>query len=172
MHRYSSSDLSAWRCKKRLFAVACAWFTGLVFGALVSMSASGMTVSAIRTASLSPVSVFGLLSAILLPLLSSAFAVYFSAPNLLFPLAFLKAFLVAWLGWGVLVSFGSAGWLIRMLLMFSEILSLPLLWWYWQRILSGNPGRGFCTLICTGFALGIGLLDYFVVSPFLVNLLS
>ena len=172
MYRISPFDLSAWRCKKMLFPLACAWFIGLISGVLFSMSASGAFVSTLRTAPSSCVSFFGLLSAILLPLLSSAAAVYFSTPVLLFPTVFMKAFLVAWLGLGILAAFGSAGWLIRMLLMFSEILSLPLLWWYWQRILSGQRDRGLCTLIALLFALGIGCADYYLIAPFLVDLLS
>lgn len=171
MYRFFHFDLSAWRCKKWIFLLACAWFLGLVSGVLFSMSASGVIGSAMRAALRSRVSIIGLLSAMLLPLLLSAFAVYIGAPAFLLPIVFVKAFLIAWMGAGILSAFGSAGWLIRILLMFGDSLSLPFLWWYWQKATAELHSWRHCILVAVCM-LSIGCLDYYVVSPFLVNLIS
>lgn len=172
MDRFFNFDLSAWRCKKPIFILACAWFLGLFSGVLFSMSASDSLGSTMRAAAGGCVSISGLLSAILLPLLFSAFAVYIFKPTLLIPIAFLKAFVFAFLGVGILGAYGSAGWLIRLLLMFSDILMLPLLWWYWLRAFSGPKRRVFDTSVAAVYALLVGSIDYCVISPFLANLIS
>lgn len=172
LDRYLNFDLSAWRCKKPIFVLACAYFIGLFSGVLISMSASDALVSTMRAAVFGRVSIFGLLSTILLPLLFSAFAVYISRPVLLIPIAFFKAFLFSFLGMGILAAFGSAGWLVRCLLMFSDILTMPLLWWYWIR---SSSNQGTCqrsSLVCAAAVCLIGSLDYCVISPFLANLIS
>lgn len=172
MDRFLNFNLSAWRCKKQIFLLACAYLIGLISGVLFSMSASGALYSTMRTAVSGRVSVFGLLSAILLPLLFSALAVYISKAWLLIPIAFCKAFLFAFLGIGIMASYGSAGWLIRILLMFSDILTMPLLWWYWLKALSGAHTRVWHAAAAAAPALLIGSIDYCVISPFLANLIS
>lgn len=172
MDRYLNFNLPAWRCKKPMFLLACAFLFGLISGVLFSMSASDALFPTMRAAVFGCVSIPGLLSATLLPFLFSAFAVYISCQKLLIPIAFCKAFVFAFVGTGILGAFGSAGWLVRLLLMFSDVASLPLLWWYWQKSLSGSGRFVRNTAIAAGFALLIGSVDYCVVSPFLANLIS
>ena len=136
------------------------------------MSASDALYPTMRAAVYSRVSISGLLSAMLLPLLFSAFAVYISNTWLLIPIAFSKAFAFAFLGIGILVSFGSAGWLVRLLLMFGDIVMLPVLWWYWQKALTARQNPLPHCAAAAAFALLIGGLDYCVISPFLANLIS
>ena len=155
-----------------MFLLACAWFLGLISGVLISLSASDILFPTMRAAISSCVSISGLLSAILLPLLFSAFAVYVSNYRLLIPIAFMKAFLFSFLGTGILASFGSAGWLIRALLMFSDIAILPLMWWYWLSALSGSENMAARSAAAFLSAILIGSLDYCVISPFLANLIS
>ena len=172
LDRYLHFDLSAWRCKRMLLSLACAFIFGLISGVLISMSASGALDSTMRAAPFSCVSISGLLSAILLPFLLSAFAVYLSCPWLLLPIAFCKAFLITFLGLGVLDAFGSAGWLIRFLLMFGDVITLPLLWWYLYQVILRPASRVRCTLVAAVFSLAVGGLDHYVISPFLANLIS
>lgn len=152
--------------------LAFGWILGLVSGFLFSLYAGDSLSTTMRAAASGCVSIPGLLSAIFLPLLFSAFAVYISQPWLLIPIAFGKAFLFSYLGVGVMAAFGSAGWLIRWLLMFSDSCSLPLLWWYWLRAVSGQ--RCFAvrnTAAAFAVALIIGSVDYCMVSPVLANLI-
>lgn len=125
-----------------------------------------------RAAANGRVSITGLLSAFLLPLLFSAFAVYISQPWLLVPVAFGKAFSFSYLAFGVTLAFGSAGWLVRSLLMFSDCLTLPLLWWFWLCCIRASDRDALRSFLvtCTA-ALMIGCLDYGAVSPLLRNLI-
>ncbi len=154
------------------FFLAFAWITGLLFGVITSLSAGAHLASLMRMTAYSPVSIVGLLSAMLLPLLCSAFAVYISCPRLLSPIAFVKAFFYAYFCFGVFAGFGSAGGLIRLLLIFSDTAMLPVLWLYWLRS-TGSPGQFlYRTVPAIAAAVLIGSIDYSVISPFLAQILS
>lgn len=173
MDRFLFTQFPAFRCKESTFHLACVWVLGLVSGSIFSFSTSGSLVSLMRRAISCPVSIISLLSALALPLLFSAFAVYISQPKLLSPIAFSKAFLFSYLSFGLLAAFGSAGWLIHFLFMFGDILSLPLLWSFWLKSLSdirvSAPGGSVPVWI---MLLIIGAVEYRFVSPFLANLIS
>lgn len=70
-------------------------------------------------------------------------------------------------------AYGSAGWLVRWLLMFSDILTLPLLCLFWLRAFSHERSQSLCFAAAVGvIAVFIGSLDYTVVSPFAAMLIS
>jgi len=105
----------------------------------------------------------------LLPLLCSTLASFIACPKLIIAIAFIKAFLYAYIGIGVFLSCNTAGWLIRMLIMFSDTLILPLLWWYWIKILVDQRIFAF-TAAAVIPALAIICFDYSIISPVLANL--
>lgn len=149
--------------------LAFSWTSGLAIG-LCAMAADPFGPAFYQAVSISP-SFFSIISILLLPIALSMAAVFAGHRWLLFPLAFLKALTFAYVGWSVLSTFGSAGWLIRLLLMFSDCASVPLLLWYWSKALDSE----FDALIPTTVSalltvLGIGIVDYGVISPFLANL--
>lgn len=151
--------------------LAFIWILGLISGLLFSYRAGTSFFSAMHTADFRCVSIIGLLSLSVLPLLFSALAVFIGQPWLLVPIAFVKAFCFSFLAFGITVAFGGAGWLIRWLLMFCDCCSLPLLWLYWLRSISHsskhNPGG---TLSCFAAALAIGCVDYCLICPILADL--
>ena len=173
MDRFVHLILPTHSCKEPSIHLACSFLAGLLSGACVSIAASKSLLPMMLAAANSCVSISGLLSAMLLPLLFSAFAVYIRQNWLLIPIAFVKAFLFAFLGIGVMSAFGNAGWLVRWLLMFSDSLTLPLLWWFWLRAFSSGrtDALRFAALVAVAAVL-IGSLDYSVVSPFAAMLIS
>lgn len=173
MDRFLFTHLPALRCKESIFHLACAWILGLVSGTLFSFFTGNHLVSLMRAAVFSRVSIVGLLSALTLPVLFSAFAVYILQPWLLIPIAFFKAFLFSYLSFGLLAAFGSAGWLIHLLFMFGDILMLPLLWSYWLKSLSDTRSNTvYCTIPILIIGSIIGCAEYRFISPFLANLIS
>lgn len=153
--------------------LASSWFLGLVLGIVFSIAAGDPLVSLMRTAVNSRVSISGLLTAILLPFLLSAFAVLIHESWLLIPIAFFKAFLFSFLGFGVMAAYGSAGWLVRLLLMFSDCCSLPVLFWYWAAHIGGQRNAALpAAVLPLLIAVGIGSFDYYIISPFLAMLIS
>lgn len=173
MGRFLNLKLPHFSRKSSLVVLAFSWFLGLLLGVIFSIAAGDSIVSLMRTAVSSHVSISGLLTAILLPFLLSAFAVFICEPWLLFVIAFLKAFAFSYLGLGVMVAYGSAGWLVWLLLMFSDCCSLPLLLWYWIRFISGRKSTVIpVTVVLFFLAVLIGSFDFCVVSPFLATLIS
>ena len=152
--------------------LAFTFLFGHFLGVCFSGSASDLFLPAMRAAVSSRVSIIGLLSCGLLPFLISAFAVYLGQPVFLFPIAFAKAFLFSFTGYRLVLAWGSAGWLITGLTMFSSVLSMPVLCWYWLRCI-GRRGLEWSVfwlvLVCL---LAIGLVDRFWIMPFLVSIIS
>ena len=159
-------------CRGKRLLLAFSWVLGLFAGAVCAIMSGNSLSSMMRTAASGSVSIVSLMSAVLLPLLFSAFAVYISQIWLLFPLAFGKAFLFSFLGVGLMTAYGSAGWLVRCLFMFSDCLILPVLWLYWLRSLEGWNRFSIRNATTAFLTAGIiGSFDYYVVSPFLASLL-
>ncbi len=152
--------------------LACAWFCGLLGGMLTAVFADDSFFSLMRRAPGSHVSIVGLLTTLLLPLLLSAFALYISQHWFLIILAFIKAFELALIGTGVAVSYGSGGWLVSFLFLCADVFSVPVFIWFWLFAFcepSKSLRRGIGVFL---FVLLIGCLNYRFVSPFLANLLT
>lgn len=147
--------------------LAVCFFAGFSLGIRMSHEVE-FSDSLMRGSVSSTVSILRLLSVLLLPFLFSALAVYFARPRLLYGIAFLKAFVFAFVSAGIASCFGSAGWLARWLIMFSDSLCLPLLWLYWLRHIPGRSGVQGADLMITvsGMAL-IGLFDTVLIMPLL-----
>lgn len=153
--------------------LACFWSGGFVFGILFFFLAGDSFVSLMRRASCCRVSIVSLLMANLLPFLISALAVYIHKPWLLYGCAFFRSCLLGFVSMGTLMAFGSAGWLVRLLLMFSDVSLAILLYLYWLRHISGL--RRFSPVDCGGYAaaaLLIGSIDHCFVAPLLVQLID
>lgn len=152
--------------------LALAFCMGLLLGAYIATLTDPSYFLMMRTAVSSRVSITGLLPALLLPFLFSAFAVYLSQIWLLIPIAFTKAFFFSFLSTGFLILSPGSGWLMRMLFMFTDCLSLPVLCWFWLRACGGEGVslRGVLSVFLV--ISGIGCLDFQFISPFLVSLLS
>lgn len=167
MARFLHRFFAELRRKTNVLILAACFLAGLILGIRMSHRAE-FSFSLMHGALDRAVSIVHLLSVLLLPILFSALAVYFSKPRLLYGIAFLKAFVFAFVSAGVSAGFGNAGWLVRWLLMFSDSLSLPLLWLYWLRHIPGR--RVFQANDVLAIAGGIvlaGLLDQMLVMPLL-----
>lgn len=173
MTRFLSSDLLHWRRKGSKLILAFSWLLGLICGILVCLSAGNSFASWMRSTVYGAVSIVSLLFVTILPFLFSALAVYLSKPVLLLVICFCKAFLLSYVSLGVYQAFGSAGWLVRYLLSFSECMSAPLLYWCWQRYLLGKASLfGWESAYAFALAVLIGSADYCIISPFLASLID
>lgn len=166
MARFLHHIFSGLQRKADTVFLALFWSAGLFAGCVFYRNTGDSTVSLMCGALNGAVSIVSLLSVILLPFLLSAFAVYLSRPSFLFLIAFAKAFSLAFVSAGLLSAFGSAGWLARLLLMFSDCCTVPLLWLYWLRY-SGKSRKfspkgtcGTILLVCL-----VGIFDFYYVSP-------
>ena len=153
--------------------LALYWCLGLLTGVLFFHAYGSSFSLMMRSILQDSVSIVDLLSVGLYPFLFSAFAVLISSPWLLLPIAFFRAFLLSFVSAQILASFGSAGWLLRPLLLFSDVLSAPLLYFYMHRCLSSkfyHPVCSFFLILCS--SLLIGSLDYVYILPFLADVIN
>ena len=107
----------------------------------------------------------------LLPVLMLLALFTAQAYGLICLITFLYGIFRGFCGMCTVLAFGSGGWLIRLLFMFSSGLISALFWWL---ILSDKQySRCFLKLSCTTVLLVsfVTLFDYFVISPFLIGIL-
>ena len=159
------------KCDK--FVLALSWAAGFGSGCVLFRYAGSNLVTQMPLAVNCQLSIFGLLIPVFLPFLISAFAVYLCAPKLLFWVSFLKACLFAYVSCAVHGVYGDAGWLIRSLFLFTDMIGTVLLYHYWQRHISGTrkfSGRTFAKYQAVLFL--VAWLDHCYISPLLLRCLS
>ncbi len=151
--------------------LALCWMLGLTAGTLLYVYSSDAFVSLMRIVPMCNVSIVEATVAAVLPFLFSAFAVFLSRSMLLLTAA-LKACVFAFVSMGLTYSFGEVGWLYRLLLLFSDCMMVPVLYFFWLRQLC--DGRRFCWLLFTGVMLGYILVERLricIIVPMLASLI-
>ncbi|MDO5399856.1 MAG: hypothetical protein Q4F17_02605 [Eubacteriales bacterium] len=152
------------------YVLALSWLAGLICGFLVSLGAGSSLSSMMRRAAVGSVSIVSLVGSALFPFLISAFAVLLSRSALLL-VCFGKAFLFSFTAAGILRAFGGAGWLACRLVMFSDFALLPLLYFFWLRLLSGRARR-LGTAAVFALAMLIVSAHYRIISPLWASLIG
>lgn len=152
----------------RAFYVPLFWLFGFGFGIFLSHTHSTLFSSLMREALMCSLSIVGLCVTVLLPLIISAFAGRYDA---LLIICFLKALSLGFSGTIISLQFHEAAWLIIILFMFSNLISLILLCVVSMQYCNGcfQPFRYLsilCILICI---LLIGI-DYHYIAPLLLSL--
>ena len=145
--------------------------TGLILGTLFAAFADTSYVPLMRLAASSPVSILCHLASQLLPFLIAAYAVNISGLWLLYTVCSCKLFFFAYTGALIWIAFGSAGWLVRSLFLFSDIILVPVLCWYGYRRAIGNLSEKNDFWLCIGIATATALIYCFSISPFLVKII-
>lgn len=85
--------------------------------------------------------------------------------------AFARSAAFAWVAVGLRLCFGSAGWLLWPMLLFSELFFFPFLFLFWLRLLSEQWGR-LDLFLCLTVAAMVSLTDYWLVMPFAAFLID
>ncbi len=160
------------RRKMTSLLLAFCWCSGLFCGIFAFLNWGIENISWMRSAPYGAVSIVSLVEITLIPFLISALAVCFSMAWVIYPVCFCKAVLLSFVSMGVMQAFADAGWLMRWLLLFSDLLGAPLLYGFWLRHL---PGKPVATVWETGLCLAaitlLGSVEMRIVSPFLASLL-
>jgi len=155
--KYASTFLALW------------WFLGLCSGIACYLFSSSSLVSLMVSAVHCRISIFGLFISIFLPFLFAVFAVFVSHSFLLDALCFLKAASFSFVSMAVVAGYGSAGWLVWILLMFHDIGGCILLYLFALRYICGM--RSLSLLELGLFFLG-GLLLVCIGALFFSPMLS
>ncbi len=154
--------------RRRVYrALIFSWLLGFVSGALgrwvchFQISTTFDFLSGFRFSSFLP---------ILDVLLSLAISWGFSSRGLIC-LAFIRSATFSWAAVGLRCSFGSAGWLLWPMLLYSELLFFPFLFLFWLRLLSEQWGR-LDLFLCLTVAAIVSLTDFWLVMPFVAFLID
>lgn len=105
----------------------------------------------------------------LLPLFVTVTVVQLFSADAVLLVAFLKSVMFSMIAVACAASWGSAGWLVSRLMLFSSFLALPVLARSWYRALCKSFGKKEIVLSFVVLFI-IGVFDYFWVSPFLCSL--
>ena len=144
---------------------------GLVFGSLLAAKANSSIFPMMRQADLGSVSIVLHLVAQLLPFLIAAYAASISRLWLLNAVCGCKLFSFSHTGTLIWIAFGSAGWLVRFLFLFSDIILSPVLCWYCFRRLMGDCDEKNDLRICIGITVITALIYCLFISPFLAKIM-
>jgi len=158
-------------CRIPHFSLASVWCLGLATGLVLAIKSRDVIAVMMRAASVNRVSIVYLGLIVLIPLIISALAVVFSVPEIVCVTAFLDSVSLGFCLAGAVYSFGAAGGLVLFLLSFSKIcVTVPKLLLYIRCVSAGNDllRVWFYTFVTAVFFC---LVDYFVVSNFLIKLL-
>ena len=151
-------------CRRDTVLLALFWVLGLCAGQAVCILSEPLSTSVMRSAASSAVSIVGLLHT-LFPFFLSAIAIALHAPRMLLALSFGKAFLSSYASLAICRFFGTSGWLARWFLMFSDLFTLPMLYFLWHRCLAADRTVSIPeALLLMSFALLIASIDYSIIS--------
>ncbi len=158
-------------CRQNLCALALCAVSGAGLGALFAGASGDSYVLLMRMAASRPVSIFGSAVSVFLPFLISVFLITHSKPWLVYLICGIRFFLFSAAGFALARSFGSAGWLVRLLLQMPDLFLIPVLIWFSLLSFAGKCTKRVM-ICCILLAAAIGMLDYCVISPFLANLID
>ena len=159
--------------KYYMILLAFIWFIGLCCGIVLYNLMQISSFPMMRGVERYSVSIVSLLSVSLLPFLFSLLFVYIGSFPLLVLLCYIKGCLFSFVSLGIWFAYGEAGWLIRLLVMFSDLGCLTPLWWCWIHCTELDPKAAFPP-ICRALIIAAGIVsfDFYCVSPILARLLE
>ena len=172
MARFLHSVASFTMRRHTKMLLALSWLLGLGFGGLFFRYAGEPLLSLMPLAASSQLSIVSLFLSTSLPFLLCAYFAHCHNPWLVMMVCFGKAFLYGFKVCGVFAAFGDSGWLIRLLLLFTDSLACVLLYGFARRQVAAVFPLSLRSLTSCELALGVIVyLDFSYVSPLLRQLL-
>lgn len=149
------------------------WLIGLIFGSWIALQFSDASILLLRSAACSKTYIYVFLVSLGAPFIITIITVWLRKQFLIYPVAFLKSSCFAICAVCIFRSFGSAGWLVSRLLLFSEslgVVPLLFLWFNFPKIDNNSiPKVTGLTLV---FLIAIVSIDALFISPFTYILLN
>ena len=159
--------------KVRLFFLVFSWCLSFAMGTLFPKAIFDTTVSLVRVLPLCRSSIIVPLLISILPLCITVVAVRFAIPILIYATAAIKGVAFGYCLCSVMLVFGSAGWLVFLLLAFSDITLTVILLWLWSTHFSDHNNllkKGYA-IYCISTVV-LKFIDFAIVSPFLLSVCS
>lgn len=150
-----------------LLLLAFFWIAGLMLGIYAACHFYSPSYALMRADVFSGVSIVKLFAVSSLPVLITALA-FLISPVLIFPIAFCKAAFFGFASICISNAFPGAGWLIRPLVMFSDLGAICVTIWLWTHCLTAqkklSPGVFLVCILCIA---SICAVDQFLLMPFI-----
>lgn len=146
----------------------CIWIAGLVLGTYCYDPYLSSLMSRVVV---QPVSIVGLLTIIFLPLFVVYVSFLINRPIISLIVCFMKAVAFGFSGNLIAQNYGSASWLVRLLFQVSDHCCFVLLFILWYRnfcAFTGSRANSHYAIFLS--AVPIAMLDFYVISPFLIGL--
>lgn len=163
-------------CKKQIsysFCIHIAWLLGITAGIFPFFSSESPPLPVARHCFICTSNLGVLLFISLIPVVLTAVFFHFTGYLGMALFALLQGFLFSYVSFLVLISFGAECTLISILLLFTHILCLPVLYFLWlqlSRVRKPLPVKHIVS--ASAFCLLAGLLDYALVMPFTASLIN
>jgi len=171
MADYSAFSFSSFKVSHYV-QVLIFWTAGFLAGFCFFTLCKPLSVSLMRSAIFQPVSIVGLCLHIFIPF----FLVAYSPPSVYLGIIkvcyFIKALSFGFIVASISYLYGSAGWLVSGLYLFSEYCTFPLflLCSLWPKDVKSDVFRVRSLIVCICLCFIIILFDYYIISPFLRGL--
>lgn len=162
-------------CKKAyaIITVCGLWMFGLFLGKFAAVASDAASVALVRSSTtFTPILVFQIIGQ-LLPLAITFLLVHYRCVKFLYAVISAESFCFAYVAFLCVRAFGSAGWLVYRILLFSECINTFLLLWLWVNVIIDPRSftlRKFCfisLIMCL-----LTLFDGLVCSKFLISVLT
>ena len=158
-------------CRMNRVIIALLWVAGLVSGSVICLLSDSLDISGNIDSYFDNLTFGALFCTRIFPLLLTILIILRSELWMLAPVIFFKAFLFSFAVIILVKSAGEAAWLIAAFLAFSDFLSLPFLWYFWQ---SSILCKDF-SILRSGLAASIAVFavcffDCYYLAPFAVRL--
>ena len=146
------------------------WILGILCGCFFATQTSDKA-SLMHMLLQSHMSIVGGLAVSFLPLCISAVIISLNKTALLIPLAFVKAFMYSFSSACVICAFGTAGWLVRLLFLFSDSLISLFCFRLWLCCFSGVKRIEWECMSCAICCVCVFTVDCLIIAPFTAMIL-
>ena len=155
------------RCHSCKMVLAFLWVVGFVCGCSCADCADNLVPLMLACCN-AGVSIVGLFLVPFLPFLITAAAVYCSAPLFVYLTGLCKSFLLGFCICAVYSGFSGGGWLVCLLLLFTDILTAPVLLWFQLRAIPG-PEKNIrkCGILAVAWFAAVSAADHIWIAPLL-----
>jgi hypothetical protein len=162
--------LAFFQKKRNFFLISATWLAGIICGCFLAAFTGSTYRSMLESASLHPVTLTGLFAGIVFPTVLIILAANVRLYWLLYLTVLCKVTFVIACSLGLQGVYGSAGWLVRLFVQFSDILTLPVFCWLSLRSTKKAISKAVCATVAAWYFL-VFLADYCVISPFFAGLI-
>ena len=171
MFQYTTdSDPQVLRSQTCKLTIFLCWILGLLFG-MYAATGVGDSFLLMMRGDVLTVSIPGL-PITALPFLLTAIAVLMPDIGTLVPVVLWKAFTYSYCACCIGVVYGYSSWLLRLLLMFGQFTTVPILMWLWLRKCECTKPLSIWEIAaCGAIVVLLDGVDRCVVTPFLASIL-